>query len=100
MVENSLGRLWQEGHPDEELKSKWKYYLEEAVQEPEVEEQLKKIRQESKNIKPEDIKVLDPAMGSGHILVYGFDVLFIYIKVPVIQSGRYLSLYWKIIFTA
>ncbi|HHV17691.1 MAG TPA: BREX-1 system adenine-specific DNA-methyltransferase PglX, partial [Thermoanaerobacterales bacterium] len=76
MVENSLGRLWQEGHPDEELKSKWKYYLEEAEQEPEVEEQLKKIRQESKNIKPEDIKVMDPAMGSGHILVYAFDVLF------------------------
>jgi hypothetical protein len=76
MVENSLGRLWLEGHPDEELKSKWKYYLEEAEQEPEVEEQLKKKRQESKKIKPEDIKVMDPAMGSGHILVYGFDVLF------------------------
>lgn len=76
MVENSLGRLWLEGHPDEELKSKWKYYLEEAEQEPEVEKQLAQIREEYKNIKPEDIKVLDPCMGSGHILVYAFDVLF------------------------
>lgn len=76
MVENSLGRLWLEGHPDEELKSKWKYYLEEAQQEPEVEKQLAQIREEYKNIKPEDIKVLDPCMGSGHILVYAFDVLF------------------------
>lgn len=76
MVENSLGRLWLEGHPNEELKSKWKYYLEEAEQEPEVEKQLAQIREEYKNIKPEDIKVLDPCMGSGHILVYAFDVLF------------------------
>jgi len=76
MVENSLGRLWLEGHSDEELKSKWKYYLEEAEQEPEVQEQLAEIREESKNIRPEDIKVLDPCMGSGHILVYAFDVLF------------------------
>jgi hypothetical protein len=76
MVENSLGRLWLEGHPDEELKSKWKYYLEEAEQEPEVQKQLEEIRVKSKNIRPEDIKVLDPAMGSGHILVYAFDVLY------------------------
>jgi type II restriction/modification system DNA methylase subunit YeeA len=76
MVENSLGRLWLEGHPDEELKSKWKYYLEEAEQEPEVQKQLEEIRAKSKDIKPENIKVLDPAMGSGHILVYAFDVLY------------------------
>ncbi len=76
MVENSLGRLWLEGHPDEKLKSKWKYYLEEAEQEPEVEKQLAEIREKSKGIRPEDIKVLDPCMGSGHILVYAFDVLF------------------------
>lgn len=76
MVENSLGRLWLEGHPDEELKNKWKYYLEEAEQEPEVQKQLEEIRTKSRNIKPEDIKVLDPAMGSGHILVYAFDVLY------------------------
>ncbi|ODM26888.1 restriction endonuclease [Clostridium sp. Bc-iso-3] len=76
MVENSLGRLWLEGHPDEELKNKWKYYLEEAEQEPEVQKQLEEIRANSRNIRPEDIKVLDPAMGSGHILVYAFDVLY------------------------
>ena len=76
MVENSLGRLWLEGHPNEELQKEWKYYLEEAEQEPEVEEELKKIREEHSHLTPEDIKVLDPCMGSGHILVYAFDVLY------------------------
>ncbi|MDU7150107.1 MAG: BREX-1 system adenine-specific DNA-methyltransferase PglX [Clostridium sp.] len=76
MVENSLGRLWLEGHPNDELQKEWKYYLEEADQEPEVEEELKKIREEHAQLKPEDIKVLDPCMGSGHILVYAFDVLY------------------------
>ncbi|RXM79537.1 BREX-1 system adenine-specific DNA-methyltransferase PglX [Clostridium tetani] len=76
MVENSLGRLWLEGHPNEKLQKQWKYYLEEAEQEPEVEEELKKIREEHSKLKPEDIKVLDPCMGSGHILVYAFDVLY------------------------
>ena len=74
MTENSLGRLWLDGHPDFDH-SKWKYYLEEAEQEPEVLEQLKKIREEHEKLKPEDIKVIDPCMGSGHILVYAFDVL-------------------------
>lgn len=76
MVENSLGRLWLEGHPNDELQKEWKYYLEEAEQEPEVEEELKKIREEHSKLTPEDIKVLDPCMGSGHILVYAFDVLY------------------------
>lgn len=76
MVENSLGRLWLEGHPNEELQSSWKYYLEEAKQEEDVEKELEKIRIESKNLSPEDITVLDPSMGSGHILVYAFDVLY------------------------
>lgn len=75
MVENSLGRLWLEGHPNDELKENWKYYLDEAQQEDDVQKQLDKIREEYKTIKPEDIKVIDPAMGSGHILVYAFDVL-------------------------
>ncbi len=75
MVENSVGRLWLEGHENEILKKAWKYYLDEAAQEAEVEEQLKAIREEYKNIKPEEIKVIDPCMGSGHILVYAFDVL-------------------------
>ena len=75
MVENSLGRLWLEGHPNAELLGGWKYYLDEAEQEPEVEAQLAKLREEYKTIKPEEIKVIDPCMGSGHILVYAFDVL-------------------------
>lgn len=75
MVENSLGRLWLEGHPNDNLKSEWKYYLDEAEQEPEVQAQLDAIREEYKTIKPEDIKIIDPCMGSGHILVYAFDVL-------------------------
>lgn len=74
MVENSLGRLWYEGHNDFD-KSQWKYYLDEAEQEPEVEAQLQKIRAEYAAIRPEEIKVIDPCMGSGHILVYAFDVL-------------------------
>jgi type II restriction/modification system DNA methylase subunit YeeA len=76
MVENSLGRLWLEGHPNEELQKEFKYYLEEAEQEPEVEEELQRIREEHAKLKPEDITVLDPCMGSGHILVYAFDVLY------------------------
>lgn len=75
MVENSLGRLWVEGHPNDELKANWKYYLEEAEQEPEVRAQLAEIRKEYSALKPEEIKVIDPCMGSGHILVYMFDVL-------------------------
>ena len=75
MVENSLGRLWLEGHPNDSLKSEWKYYLEEAEQEPKVQEQLKKIQKEYAGLKPEEIKVIDPCSGSGHILCVLFDVL-------------------------
>ncbi len=75
MVENSLGRLWVEGHPNDEMKANWKYYLEEAEQEPEVQKQLETIRAEYAQMKPEDILCIDPCMGSGHILVVLFDVL-------------------------
>ena len=75
MVENSLGRLWLEGHPNAELHDGWKYYLDEAEQERSVEDQLAKLREAYKTIKPEEIKVIDPCMGSGHILVYAFNVL-------------------------
>ena len=75
MVENSLGRLWVKGHPDCGLKENWKYYLEEAQQEPEVQAKLAEIRKEYAALNPEDIKLIDPCMGSGHILVYAFDVL-------------------------
>ena len=75
MVENSLGRLWVEGHPNDGLKENWRYYLEEAEQEPEVQAQLVELRKEYAALNPEDIKLIDPCMGSGHILVYAFDVL-------------------------
>ena len=95
MVENSLGRLWLEGHPDvkeqflptEEEQSayaagnrdpedtKWHYYLEEANQEPEVQAQLAEIRKEYAALTPDQLKVIDPCSGSGHILAYMFDVL-------------------------
>lgn len=84
MVENSLGRLWIEhcqalGGLDSEYINgsywEWKYYLDESEQEPEVEEKLKKMRENLKTLSPEDIKIIDPCMGSGHILVYAFDVL-------------------------
>ena len=74
MVENSLGRLWAEGHPGFD-KSQWKYYLDEAPQEPQVEQQLQEIRAQYAKMEPEQLKVIDPCMGSGHILCYLFDVL-------------------------
>lgn len=84
MVENSLGRLWIEGHPNDELKKTWKYYIDETTQDEQVTKTLNKIRIEYGSIKPEDIKVFDPAMGSGHILVYAFDVL-----IQIYQSFGY-----------
>ena len=75
MVENSLGRLWVEGHPNYELKSRWKYYLEEVEQKPEVQMQLAEIRKEYSALTPEQLRVIDPCSGSGHILAYMFDVL-------------------------
>ena len=116
MVENSLGRLWIEGHPDcksqllpdeEEKKAylayrnllnvvtedegteseqyaekydadndrKWHYYLEEAEQEPEVQAKLDEIRKGYAAMTPEQLKVIDPCCGSGHILAYMFDML-------------------------
>ena len=74
MVENSLGRLWYEGHPGFD-KSEWKYYLDEAPQEPQVEQRLQEIRAQYAKMEPEQLKVIDPCMGSGHILCYLFDVL-------------------------
>lgn len=74
MVENSLGRLWSEGHPDFD-KSEWKYYLDETPQEPQVAQQLAELRKGYAALTPEDIKCIDPCMGSGHILAYLFDVL-------------------------
>lgn len=74
MVENSLGRLWTEGHGKPE-NANWKYYLEEAEQEDAVQADLENLRAAYREIQPEQIKIIDPCMGSGHILVYAFDVL-------------------------
>lgn len=75
MVENSLGRLWLESHPNGALKASWEYYLDEAEETPEVAEKLRIMRSQSPVKSPEDIRLIDPCMGSGHILVYAFDVL-------------------------
>ena len=75
MVENSLGRLWLEGHPNDTLKGEWKYYLDEAEQEPDVQKQLEEIRKVYAGLKPEEIRCIDPCMGSGHILCVLFDTL-------------------------
>lgn len=75
MVENSLGRLWLEGHPNDALKSEWEYYLDEADQEEAVQKRLGELRKEYAELKPEEIRCIDPCMGSGHILCYMFDVL-------------------------
>ena len=75
MVENSLGRLWIESHPNDSLKAQWKYYLDKAEQESDAKAQLAAIRKEYAAMAPEQIKCIDPCAGSGHILVYMFDVL-------------------------
>lgn len=94
MVENSLGRLWYEGHPESTLlKENWKYYLDEAQQEEAVQAELAKIKEEYVKLRPEDIKVIDPCMGSGHILVYAFDVLMqIYTQMGYTDKDAVLSI--------
>lgn len=73
MAENSIGRIWLESYPSSAIKSEMKYYVDEAKQEPDVEQKLKAIRYQ--NVNPEDIKIIEPCSGSGHILVYCFDLL-------------------------
>lgn len=104
MAENSLGRLWLSGHPEdrarflptadeqaayladgasegaafresEEIKRKWYYHLDDAPQEAEVETALADIRRQAARLEPEDIRIIDPCCGSGHILAYAFDML-------------------------
>lgn len=74
MVDNSLGRLWLESHENRDLQEKLPYYLEAADQPEHVIEQLDIFK--NPNLKPESIKFFDPCMGSGHILVYAFEVFF------------------------
>ncbi len=75
MVENSLGRFWLEGHPHDEIKSNWRYFLDEATQSPETAAALAEIRKQYADISPEEIACIDPCSGSGHVLVYMFEVL-------------------------
>lgn len=74
MVENSLGKLWLESYPNEMLRKKWEYFIEDIDVNLMKEELLNKCI--SSDLNPERITVLDPAMGSGHILVYAFDVFY------------------------
>ncbi|EFC0394220.1 BREX-1 system adenine-specific DNA-methyltransferase PglX [Escherichia coli] len=73
LVQNSVGRQWLQTYPDSPLKDKMEYYIEPAEQTPEVQAQLAAITPVS--IEPESIKVLDPACGSGHILIEAYNVL-------------------------
>lgn len=73
LVQNSLGSQWMRTYPDSTLKSKMEYYIEPAQQTPEVQKQLKEITPDTLN--PEELTILDPACGSGHILVEAYDLL-------------------------
>ena len=73
LVQNSLGRQWMATYPNSSLKGQMEYYIEPAEQTPEVEEQLKSITPEK--LDPEELTLLDPACGSGHILVEAYDLL-------------------------
>jgi len=79
MVENTLGRVWVdhligngETEKAENFINKWQYYIKDT---DEDNPELKKIREKRKDLKPTDIKFIDPCMGSGHILVYAFELL-------------------------
>ena len=68
MVENSLGRLWLESHPESRLREYMPYYLENPNDNGQGEK--------PQALTPQELTVIDPACGSGHILVYAFDLLF------------------------
>ena len=73
LVQNTLGQQWLATHPQSELRQQMQYYIEPAEQTPEVKEQLKAITPTSLN--PEELTLLDPACGSGHILTEAYDLL-------------------------
>lgn len=75
MVENSLGRIWQERHPSEDLLKNWKYYMQSAEQDANVKKIVESEAASFADLHPENLKCIDPCMGSGHILVYMFDIL-------------------------
>ncbi|MER2540342.1 MAG: BREX-1 system adenine-specific DNA-methyltransferase PglX, partial [Azonexus sp.] len=80
LVQNSVGRLWLMANPGSTLKGAWRYYIEPAEQTPEVQAQLDaliqtRMAEDGGSLNPETITVLDPACGSGHILVEAYEVL-------------------------
>ena len=75
MVENSLGRLWLAGHPNDALQAKWHYYIPDAPQEAAVTTELDTLKADYSCLLPEDLSLVDCCSGSGHILAYAFDVL-------------------------
>ncbi|MHB8950644.1 MAG: BREX-1 system adenine-specific DNA-methyltransferase PglX [Rhodoferax sp.] len=80
LVQNSVGRLWLMANPQSTLAKEWPYYITPAEQTPEVQAQLNaliqtRVREDGDTLNPESITVLDPACGSGHILVVAYDVL-------------------------
>ena len=80
LVQNSVGRLWMMAQPESMLASEWEYYIQPAEQSNEVNAQLKqlidvRISEDGDTLNPESITVLDPACGSGHILVEAYDCL-------------------------
>jgi len=75
MVENSLGRMWKEGHSSSTLSEKWEFYIDTDNQNKETNEAIHSIWNDYGKIDPQSILCLDPCMGSGHILVCFFDVL-------------------------
>lgn len=72
LVQNTLGRKWLATYPESSIRGQMEFYIEPAEQEPEVQAKLKEITPESLN--PEEITFLDPACGSGHILVEAYDL--------------------------
>lgn len=74
MAENSIGRIWIESYPNSSLKSDMKYYVADPEQTQEIKRKIDAVKYQ--NVRPEDIKVIEPCCGSGHILVYVFDLLF------------------------
>ncbi len=74
MAENSIGRIWLESYPQSALKAEMKYYVDDPVQPEEVQRKIAEIKY--KEVNPIDIKIIEPCCGSGHILVYAFDLLY------------------------
>ena len=74
MAENSVGRIWMESYPQSSLRGDMKYYVDDPEQTEEVQRKLESIKY--KNVNPEEIRVVEPCCGSGHILVYVFDLLY------------------------